>query len=200
MICKKCGVENPNSRTYCRSCAASLWPAPQKTGEESSSPLVQKPQTTGITPGIIAAALPAPIVPSVDFHRLHGVRGWLLWFCIVLTIVDPLIFLTEAVRSKSGLTIILDLALTALAIYTGVRLWQIAANALAWLTAWFATQLGLAAFILVGAIISKRGLYGPNFEINPGLEIGARILSGTIIWWAYFKKSKRVRVTYGSNI
>jgi len=137
---------------------------------------------------------------SFDFSGFYGVKGWLLLFCILVTIANPLSAAAEALRIRSVAVTILDAGFAALCICTGYRLWSIKPKSLRWVEIYFVVRLALAAVTLMGAIISKRPALGRDFSLNPSLESGITNVYGTIIWWAYFKKSKRVKATYGRNL
>jgi hypothetical protein len=196
MTCGKCGALNSNSRSFCKSCGRPLWPT--LTPKVHASPYLATGQGRSV-----ASAQPtrtASDLPEIEFSRLYGVRGWLLFFCIVLTVVQPLGTAVEVIGSKSLPMIILNIGFAALCIYTGVCLWRIAPKSLEWLEVFLVARLAMAGLSFVSAIYSKLPPLGHDFSINPYLQSGVTNLYGVIIWWAYFKKSKRVLTTYGRNL
>ena len=99
MLCPKCGVENPASRAFCRSCAQDLWPALKaKSSLGASAAAVHPPSVAGMPVAAEPRELVPLVEPSVEFSDFYGVRGWLLWFCIMMTIISPLWAAAEAVR------------------------------------------------------------------------------------------------------
>lgn len=201
MLCSKCGAENPNSRAFCKSCGNSLWPTIKPKTAAVAPWGVGRPASVAETPHTPIDRPPAPpAVDPADVSDYYGVRGWLLWFCLVVAVFTPVMVLASVVHEKNGLAIAIELGLAALYIYTGIGLWRIKTSALNWVEILFIVQLALVALSALATIGSKRGPWERDFSINPFLEQGILRLSHTIIWWAYFKKSKRVRATYGRNL
>lgn len=201
MNCGKCGFANPNSRAFCKSCGSSLWPTLKaKAPADAIAVAVHAPSLPQTDVASVHRAPISPLVPSVDFSGFYGVRGWLLFFCISATVIGPIVFVADAAKSRSFPTIAIDLGLAALSICTGVALWRRWTNSFRWLKAYFLVSLALAALSLVASIILKRGYLERDMSINPLLEASMQIVASVIIWWAYFKKSKRVRATYGKNL
>jgi hypothetical protein len=201
MLCGKCGAPNPNSRAFCKSCGSSLWPTLK------AKALVETNTVAGGAPSLTqteVASVQRPSIsleePSVDFSGFNGVRGWLLFYCISITVIGPLFLLAEVAESKNVPSIAFGLALAVLSIYTGVGLWKRKTSALRWLKVYFLVNLALAALCLAASIILRKGYLERDLSINPLVDVSLRIVSSVIIWWAYFKKSKRVKATYGRNL
>ena len=201
MLCGKCGALNPNSRAFCKSCGHSLWPT-REAKSSVISPAVREPEASvpeqsrdNVQPPL--ASLRAD---SSDETEFYGVRGWLMLYCINLTLLNPLYILVELVPRKDFLTFAINVGLATLFIYTGTGLWRQRANCLEWLETCFVIQLIAACILIASSTLSKHGLWEPDLSLNPQLEAGIRSLASTIIWWGYFKKSKRVRATYGRNL
>lgn len=137
------------------------------------------------------------IAPAGD---LVGVEGWLLLFCIWITIFSPLF---EVVRLVSVLRyvaanpmLLLSVALTAYGIFTGIMLWTRNQYALTCLRIYFALVLVLA---LAGFFTFFRAVrfIGIGFAI---VTAWIRVVAFLAIWVSYFRVSKRVRATYGANL
>jgi hypothetical protein len=160
-----------------------------------------------------AAPTRSPPATSVE-PRYKGVGGWLLFFCLGLTVLSPLITLGSLVASYSessqyfdtfpGLLVItvidtfLSVGLMAFSIYAGVGLWRIRPGALQ--TAkkyllWFLAYLAIAAVLPFMA-----GLPSAANDVLIG-EVAKSTFRGVIyfaIWYSYLNKSQRVRGTYES--
>ncbi len=141
---------------------------------------------------------------------LVGVRGWLLFLCIILVFLYPLSLLrginfraVEEIQDEypRAMTIALIdsfvvVALIVYSIYTGIRLWRVRPRALAnakrfLLVAWIYFLTGRLAIFVVGfpkevnALVLRRLLWQlPMFSV---LVFG---------WWEYLTRSKRVAATY----
>jgi hypothetical protein len=146
-----------------------------------------------------------------------GVGGWLLWFCVLLTIIGPLLSLSEIVSNwgKSA------------AVFSQFPSFK---------TAVFSENIGIFLIFLYGFIVGREiwsgnpngkelavqylkiRLFGtmglkaimlfmlhnlPSHILGAVLVhiVGSFLYEGALflIWWLYFKKSKRVRNTYGSQ-
>jgi uncharacterized protein DUF2569 len=149
---------------------------------------------------------------SGSIDNYYGVGGWLLLFCIILTIFFPLstlFYLTmnfDEARSYFNLLskletftyidIVLRTGLIVFSIYTGAALWSIKKDAV---------QLAkkFLIYTLVYGIISSTFpilIYSPTFvDGTMVLQIIIHIIRSIIffrIWTSYLNKSKRVMNTY----
>ncbi len=152
---------------------------------------------------------------QIEVHGPSGVGGWLLFFCVGLTILGPLF-------SFGQMEISWEQAKPAFDFYPSLR------------TAIYWENLGFSAIIIYGFIVgciiwggSPKGkeiakkyllirLFGfigveiiamlllidlPAESIDAAIAscfgAGIREFIVFLIWWFYFKKSKRVRNTYG---
>ena len=128
--------------------------------------------------------------------RLVGVRGWLLLFCIVVTIIAPASFLLAALLKFSFFSV-LDLALAGFYIFTGIHLWRVRPQALTYTKLLLLIQFCLGALLLLehSAGPSVRALSGGAPDVN-----SAKMMLGAAVWFLYFRKSRRVKATYGRSI
>ena len=140
--------------------------------------------------------------------RSRGVRGWLLLFCIVTTITAPLAHLVDAANTNDIVMFLIDVSFATLAFYTGLSVWTVRRHAFRWVRAYLIMTLclGIAAYVLP---LGQAGdiAYGPTSvalaeviatRINTSQTIGSVIAA--VMWWQYFKKSKRVKGTFGRNL
>jgi hypothetical protein len=146
--------------------------------------------------------------------RHKGVGGWLLFFCLGLTLFTPLItlgLLAESYSSSSkyfgqfpGLLIInvidtlLSLGLVAFSIYAGVGLWRIRPGAVQLTKRYLWYFLGYHA---VTAILPF--MAGLPSEANDAMlaEVVKDTFRGGVyfaVWYSYLNKSRRVSATYRS--
>jgi hypothetical protein len=113
----------------------------------------------------------------------HKVRGWLLFFCASTTVYSLFFMflafagaqltINESVHGRAVLlgTFTMGLSLFSfLGLITAVKLWRVRPDAFKWLKAYFLISLLLVHFIWV------------------------------LIWWPYFKRSRRVKATFGRNL
>ncbi len=141
-----------------------------------------------------------------------GVGGWLLFFCILLVILGPLVVFAQIwvilnytynMDSTLKTTIALEMiGLCIIMIYgfiVGLMIWggdqtapQLARNYLLFRLCLF---IALEAFPLLLLIDLPKQQF-TNILID-NLRAILREISFFAIWWSYFKRSKRVKNTYG---
>ena len=134
-----------------------------------------------------------------------AVGGWLLFFCIITTLLGPAINLAQVADvAKTGTTLAAWTACFVLGfslqgVITGLKVWSVKPEAFKWLRAWFITLfvvgvLASAAEIIQGAMAAHAGAPEP-----PTSHPVAAIVYAAV-WWSYFKRSKRVKATFGRNL
>ena len=171
MYCCECGASNQDGSEKCSRCG-SLFTLP--------SPALK----------VAVTAHPVPARNS-----LEGVGGWLLFFCFGLTFVQPLLNFRGAFESGGGaIEYAVAIALTSLSLTTGISLMQRSNSAFRWLVWYFGVQAVLVPLLFLASLD----------EIRQGQPraIGQIVHSTLFLvcWFAYFKRSKRVRVTFGRNL
>lgn len=143
----------------------------------------------------------AAFKPKDFWRQPRGVRGWLLLFCVGLVVVQPLGLLFEAVNSGDAFVAGFNFLLGAFAIYTGIALWRVATNALRLVKVYFVVVLIVATLAIASGILTAPATRVSQTPSQDNfLTVGFRALISVVIWWSYFKKSKRVKATYGANL
>jgi hypothetical protein len=149
--------------------------------------------------------------------EVEGVQvgGWLVVFCVLITIVGPISwsvstastwsiveslfeqfpsFRTSYILEACGLA-----AINAYGIWTGFRVWSGGPNGRE-LARQFLT-IRLSGFVLLELVGVATMMDLPPEILSGGIEGLVKgifkELSFFTVWWAYFKRSKRVRETYG---
>jgi hypothetical protein len=155
-----------------------------------------------------------PLTPLAEEPRYKGVGGWLLLFCLVLTVFGPAITLYSLFSGFSessdyfdqfpGLRVItvidtaLSLALMAYSLYAGIGLWSVRPGAVRTAKRYLLCSLG---YLVVAAILPFcAGLPSSANEAMIG-EVAKNTLRGVVyfaIWYSYLSKSERVKATYSS--
>ena len=198
----KCGAGNSDEAEFCISCG-------QKLVTERS------PSSSSIPSSTAAAAAPAPAASSSinaaqappisdpELRSLKGTGGWLLFFCIALLIIQPVVNFVSAIGDPVGLVI--AFILSGLSITTSIMLILEKRSAFAWLWWYF----GVYAIVVVLAIIGTVSGGANAEEAVTFADREARLrefrdlwhgIVFLIVWVSYFKRSKRVRATFGRNL
>ncbi len=143
------------------------------------------------------------------------VGGWLLFFCIGLTILAPLVTLFSmavslkqasqysgqfpGLMSMTVIDTILSVALMAFSIYAGVGLWTLRSGAVQTAKKYLLCYLGY--FAIAAFLPFMAGL--PSSAVDAMIpEVAKNTVRGIIyfaIWYSYLNKSVRVRGTYLSS-
>ena len=160
------------------------------------APSVSAPMAAPNPAAPVAAAVPIAVRPVGE---LRGVGGWLLVFCIWVTIFDPLmdVRLLGYLRYLSLNPMLLgSLGLTAFGVVTGVMLWMGRREALVLLRVYFAL---VAVMVLFGMASFFRATHFEALGFWIVLAWG-RAIAFLAVWISYFRVSVRVRNTYGGNL
>lgn len=138
--------------------------------------------------------------------KLKDVGGWLLFFCISLTILSPIAALLSlpklALAQDINPWIIVPLILIGFSAFVGINTWMISKRAMMWLKAYFIAVGGTALFAIAYYMTlffsaeEDASLAELMMTIFPYL----RMLTWVVIWAIYFHYSKRVKATFGQNL
>jgi hypothetical protein len=199
--CSKCGGQNPSEYFFCTACGASLGPI--------GSPVFVSSTVTAFD-AVLPPSAPVKTVNEIQnipdtqqvASTLRGVGGWLLFFCIGLIFVAPLIDAAEILKNPNNMfVVVLDLGLAAFAIYTGIIVWGTRPNALKVVKAYFIVMIVLAFLTILGVIFADaKDIQGHSNSQGEDMIAALRSLGYVAIWWSYFGSSERVRATFGSNL
>jgi hypothetical protein len=168
-------------------------------------------------PPTVQAAEALPVSPSIPTGAVgpKGVGGWLVFFCVGLTILGPLFSLGQMVSTWEA-------SQAAFSRFPSIKtavIWENFGSALLLIYGfvvgciiWSGNQNGksiakkyllIRLFGFIGvefiAIVLMGDLPSEILAAGIGAVFGAGIreVFYFLIWWFYFKKSKRVRNTYG---
>jgi hypothetical protein len=183
MFCPNCGRNVGGATRFCRFCGGSLSPSLAAAGTARGS-VSEKTAYSAVTLE----------------DDLKGVFGWLLLFCVILTVVGPLVMVAGG-RSGSLLVDLFSWAKVVFGIFVGINLWSQSPHALKLLRIYFVVALVLGVLRLVSSVVltftaKTEGFYAAYTESTASLV--SLVVLG--VWLAYFHFSKRVQSTYGSNL
>jgi hypothetical protein len=147
---------------------------------------------------VIIPSQNAAITSSLIPERYQGVRGWLRFFCITLTVFFPLSIIAALGRIttsdmwhdfRPGFVIaeVLCFTLAGFPIYVGVCLWRVRQRAVR------KARIFLWCVFVINVVIALLAF------ASGSLDDGAKILASVgypLVWLAYLSSSKRVKATF----
>ena len=184
MFCARCGQQIPDASVFCQICGRE---ATLKLSPASAAPPVE-PRTP-----YAFVTVPQNLGPS-------GVGGWLWWYCFNATVLGPLfvfarmsawhiqdlLYSTEQIRLLYGALV-------------GAFLWMERPIAILLLRAYFII-VGVDFLLTYLRLISlAQARHSALFRVA-GFNTTMVAVGIAIAWLIYFRKSERVRNTYGANI
>jgi hypothetical protein len=153
-----------------------------------------------------------PLTAAPAESRYKGVGGWLLLFCLVLTVFSPLITLgslaagygesSKYFHQFPGLLVItvidtfLSVGLVAFSVYAGIGLWTIRPGAVQMARRYLFFFLG---YLAISAILPFMAGLPSSVHEAMFAQVARDTFRGVIffaIWYSYLNKSKRVSATY----
>lgn len=138
-----------------------------------------------------------------EFAGGQPVGGWLLFLCVSLTILNPLMTLSRLAPVLSRIAmfgpmflvdVLVGLGLAGFSVYAGTGLWNRRTGAVRTAKVYFMVRGGWA---LLSYAMMFTGLSGVG--ISAIAPQGIFILAFCIVWFAYLANSQRVRATYGTQ-
>ncbi|HKF23401.1 MAG TPA: DUF2569 family protein [Candidatus Angelobacter sp.] len=184
MFCARCGEQIPDTSDICPVC-----------GREANVKLAVAPASAAPAPALDPSSA-APIIPIRK--DLQGVGGWLLFFCIALVILGPVWLLSE-VNSAAGsdlLGMVLEIAQIAFGVVVGIFVWNVRQVAFTLLWIYFGVTTVYSLLAIIGSIeLTNEGQGEPMTFVY-----SIRSLIYVVVWFLYFRKSQRVRATFGRNL
>jgi hypothetical protein len=162
---------------------------------------------TGGQPLLAPATPTTPVVP-----RYKAVGGWLLLFCLGLTVFNPLMSLFSLAASYresapyfgqfpgllvvTGLDTLLSLGLMAFSIYAGASLWRLRPGAVRTAKSYLMWFLAYQAVAIVLPFMVALGSTPDETIVGQTVKGAFRGIIYVVIWYSYLNRSERVRATY----
>jgi hypothetical protein len=134
---------------------------------------------------------------SAGITTYDKVGGWLLFLCVILTILSPIITLIMFLASPDGELNALGMALAALitfapmaySIFTGVRLWMVKPGAVKQAKIFLVV---IALYNILLLVVSS----GASSPTSSDISTTIRSAISSFIWFMYLRSSKRVTGTF----
>lgn len=184
MFCARCGEQIPNVTEICPLC-----------GREASLRLIPLPPTDFP----LASKTVHPL--SVASQEPNGIGGWLLFYCLTLTLLSPaylLLYFSMMPYRVTSIYSLVGILRGFLGIVVGIFLWTRRPVALFLLKGYF---IYIAAGLLLSALEIVRAMMRTKSLVFAGSGFAVLVSTGiTILWFLYFRRSARVKNTYGANL
>lgn len=160
-------------------------------------------------------AEPPPLPTETDVPpKYQGVKGWLLFFCINLTILGPLLTMGSLIAGFAmswkafgefpGLLVmlivdtVLSLGIAGFGLYAGLQLWRVRSGAVLKAKKYLYCALGYHILGIGLPWIAGLPSEDTKAMIVEGIRDTMRGLIHFAIWFSYLNQSKRVKATYTS--
>ena len=190
MFCARCGQQIPEASEVCPLC-----------GQQTTLKLDPIP---AVAPALAQPRSPYAFVTIPQDLGPRGVGGWLLFYCIGLTILAPGVTLLQLsfllrLMKLGNYEYLLEFSRVFYGLVVGIFLWMKRPLALFLLRVYF---IAVAAILLLTGLRLIAVALRPHSPLALVREITALIAQTIIpaLWFAYFHKSERVRNTYGANL
>lgn len=193
MFCARCGQQIPEVE-ICPLC-----------GQETAIHLEPPPIAA-------VASAPAPMLDQGPIQQFtinpSGVQGWLLVYCILLTTLSPLLIMFQifatmtvsAFRHMPDSFLLLDALRVFYGVVVGVFLWAKKPIALVLLRIYFAAVAVMLVLNTLRQIEFFMRIHSSQLYLSGRFTVIGMLMGYTVLWFVYFKKSVRVRNTYGANL
>jgi hypothetical protein len=188
VFCAKCGQQIPESSDICPLCGR------EATFKMGSLPTVPAFGSVPAPGEIIWPDKSQKISLPAGRPGMKRIGGWLLFFCIMLTVLAPITVLIQAWTGDIGAEGLFEVAWAAFGALVGVMTWNVNPRAFLLLWIYFGITLGFLVLGFVGMALSD-----DSASFNQ-IMLTFRTLIYTVAWFIYFKRSDRVRATFGRNL
>ena len=169
MYCSRCGAEISNSAGECRFCGVRL----------SSQPF-----------DYVTNAGAAQIPVSAQVQPIGIVGGWLLCFCILVTVAAPVAMFAGGFPGRMTFIRVI------FGMVTGILVWSVRRTAMHWLRSYFV----IALITRVAVMFAETDSSARNTLWFGSLVANTLGLLFVFAWIVYFCTSRRVKLTLGANL
>jgi Protein of unknown function (DUF2569)/zinc-ribbon domain len=181
VFCARCGQEIDDASEICPQC-----------GRKTTLSLPLSSSVT--TQQSSASAVPNLMPPAMPLGKRKEIGGWLMFFCILLIVVDPLFVMIIAWSAEPGPDYASYIVWAGLGITVGIMIWNLYRHSFVWLWIYF----GVTALLLAMRIADFAFVESNQNSHEITLVFRSAIYS--IAWFLYFKRSDRVKTTFGRNL
>jgi hypothetical protein len=188
MFCARCGEQIPDACEICPQCGREANLSPQSGPSAVVQAAFPAPEQIGALSSPNFA--PAAVLPL----KQKEVGGWLMFFCILLILVVPIAVMAMAWSGNLGIEVVFNIAWAAYGVLVGAMLWNVRPRAFLLLWIYF----GMTALIVALAVFNLATREDGATTQDSILVFRSIIYS--VVWFLYFKRSDRVKATFGRNL
>jgi hypothetical protein len=181
MFCARCGQQIPDASEICPQCGREATLIPP------SSPSVTTPQLSNSS---APNFMPAAMLP----RKRKEVDGWLMFFCILLIVIAPLFVMFMAWSAEPGPDTAAYIVWAGFGVLVGVMIWNLYRHSFVLLWIYFGVTALLLAMRIADFIFVV-----PNRNAHE-ITLIFRSAIYSVAWFLYFKRSDRVKETFGRNL
>jgi hypothetical protein len=122
------------------------------------------------------------------------IGGWLMFFCILLTVIIPLVVLAMAWSGDTGMEFLFNIGWAAFGALIGFMIWSVQQRVFLLLWIYF----GMTALLIALAVFNLASAE-ERVPIRDSILV-FRSAIYSVAWFLYFKRSARVKETFGRNL
>jgi len=134
------------------------------------------------------------LMPRAIPSNRKEIGGWLMFFCILLIVVDPLFVMLIVWSAEPAPDNASYIVWAGLGIMVGIMIWNLYRHSFVWLWIYF----GITA-LLVAVRIADLAFVESTHNFHE-ITLTFRSAIYSIAWFLYFKRSDRVKKTFGRNL
>ncbi|HEY3767464.1 MAG TPA: DUF2569 family protein [Candidatus Angelobacter sp.] len=135
------------------------------------------------------------LTPAIELPRKpKEVGGWLMFFCILLILVVPIAVMAMAWSGDFGIEIVFNIAWAAYGVLVGAMLWNVHPRAFLLLWIYFGMTALMVALAVFNLATNEEGATAHDSILV------FRSVIYSVAWFLYFKRSERVKATFGRNL
>ena len=158
-------------------------------------------------------SVPDNQVKDVNYGKPYGIKGWALFLCLYLAIINPLLVLLRMLLIYSdhqGSNFqripgmfeyimafeIINVGIFLYSLYVGISLWRVKVNAVAKTVIFFKAMVFISAIFIVLPYMTDLSERFVSTYSTAAIIGVLKALLISVIWIMYLNRSKRIKTTF----